>query len=701
MGTLQCVFTAHAGAFQRPDKAISIQAIRSIPCLVFLSFLNSNAIAQNATSDATELDEIIVEEEGEPETPLPLGIGMSGDTLRTTPGSGGDPVRALQSLPGFIYADDEEALPAVRGSRPDDNYFQADFAPVSYLFHFDGLISVFNSDLIKSFDIYQSGYGPEFSGVTGGVFDVQLRDPQTDRFRASIDVSLLQAGLLVEGPVSETQSFYLAGRVSYLDRFLQEDGEAEEEDDDDDGIRLEQFPKYSDYQGKYVWKPSEDNRLTFQFNGASDVAELDIAEDSEEIDTDPLFAGTVLFDELFHEQTLVWDHSVNQKLSVKTLISHSYYEERGLLGGVGSYDISDERILLKSHASYILNDQHDLGAGLQVLQGTVDVDATLALPPCGELDVECISTGAERLSTTETIDSVGTRAFVKDNWYVTDRLTLYPGIAFQHEDYLDKHFVEPRFAAEYTLSENTILSAGIGQYQQAPGFIESNKVFGNPELDYANALHAQLGLQRYFGNSWEIKSEVFYKSLDNLVTSDSVTNFSNDGDGYAYGLDTLIRKNLTDKISGWAAVSLSTARRRDKRTGETFVFDYDQPVNVSLVGNYKFNKKWSIGAKLWAHSGAPFTPVVGAVEDAARPGFYRPSYGTLNSDRFSTYHRVDLRIDRTFKRKNDNTMGLYFELFNILGTKNALEYNYNADYTEKELETQITDDFSFGFKATF
>ena len=679
-------------------QAVSAHNNRSIPWLVFFCLFSPHAVAQSNTSDADELDEIIVEEEGEPETQLPLGIGISGETLRTAPGSGGDPVRTLQSLPGLIYTDDEEVLPAVRGSRPEDNYFEAGFGEMSYLFHADGLTSVFNPDLIESFDIYQSGYGPEFSGVTGGVFDVQLRDPKTDRFRATVDVSLLQTGVLVEGPISETQSFYLAGRFSYWDLFFQ--GQ-EDEEDEEDGITIVQFPKYSDYQGKYVWRPNEDNRLTLQLNGASDIAQIDIAEDSIEIDTDPVIAGTTLFDTLFHEQALVWDYKVNDKLSFKSLLSHSYTDESGKVGGIGYFDIVDERIVLKSHARYALNSRHDLTTGGQVQQGKTDIDASLAIPPCGELDAECFFTDAERISTKETIKSTGIRAFIKDNWYVTDRLTLYPGLAFQRNNYLNKQFVEPRFAAEYTLNEDTVLSAGVGQYQQAPDLEESNDAFGNRNLDYANALHAQVGVQRFISDGWEVKSELFYKSLDNLVTSDPVTRYSNDGEGYAYGLDTLIRKDLTNKISGWAAVSLSKTRRKDKGTGESFVFDYDQPVNVSLVGNYKFNKKWSIGTKLWAHSGAPVTPVVGAVEDAERPGFNRPVYGKLNSDRFPTYHRVDLRIDRTFKRKKDNTMGAYFELFNILGTKNAAEYNYNADYTEKEIEHQITGDFSFGFKATF
>ena len=256
-------------------------------------------------------------------------------------------------------------------------------------------------------------------------------------------------------------------------------------------------------------------------------------------------------------------------------------------------------------------------------------------------------------------------------------------------------------ALEYAVSENTIVSAGFGQYNQAPDFLESDSVFGNPDIEYENAVHAQVGLQRFLDNGWSIKTEAYYKALDNLVTSDPDANFTNEGEGSAYGLDTLIRKELTDKFSGWASFSLAKATRTDKRNDEEYVFEFDQPINVSLVGSYKFNQKWTLGAKLWAHSGAPFTPVIGANEDPDMPGFYRPVYGKLNSDRFPTYHRLDLRLDRAFKRKKDKAMSAYFELLNVLGTKNAAEYDYNADYTEREIVPQLTGFFSLGFKATF
>ncbi len=698
MCTRQLAADTHSRITTASSKQSTGHNRYSTVLLLSLCCPTSIVFAQTVETDITELEEIVVEEEGEPETALPLGIGISGDTLSTAPGSGGDPLRTLQSLPGFNYADDEEGLPAVRGSRPGDNYFQTDFAPTGYLFHTLGL-SVFHPDLIKTFNIYQSAYGPEFSGVNGGVFDIELREPKTDRLRGSVDISLFQAGALIEGPISETQSFYLAGRISYLDLLIGD--QLQDEEPDEEGFSIIEFPKYSDYQGKYVWKPSEENKITAQLNGASDIAAIEAEEGSKDVDTDPIFAGTTSFEQRFHQQVLVWDHVANEKLSFKSLFSHSRSGDKGSIGNAGSFDLIDDSIMLKSHANYALNSQHDLTIGAQITKQDIDLNVSFSLPPCGEFEVECFFTGVEKQTEQLNDTYTSTRAFVKDSWFVNDRLTLYPGLSFHTEDYLDKQFVEPRFTAEYALSDDTIISAGLGQYNQAPDYVVSSRVFGNPDIEYSSALHAQVGVQRSFSRGWSVKSELYYKSLDNLATTDTELNYTSDGEGSAFGLDTLIRKNLTNKFSGWASISLSEASRKDKRTGESFVFEYDQPINVSLVGSYKFNDRWSLGARLWAHSGAPYTPVIDASEDPNTPGFYRPNYGKLNSKRFPLYHRVDLRIDRTFKRKKDNTMGAYFEIQNLLGTKNAAEYDYNADYTERELLTQNEGFFSIGFKASF
>jgi len=668
---------------------------------------HGNAFSQ----ESVELEEIVVEDTGEPEAKLPLGIGISGETLRTMPGAGGDPAKSLQNLPGVNFADDLEGLPAVRGSRPGDNYFQSDFAPVSYLFHVNGWFSVFHPDLIKSFNVYQSAYGPEFAGVTGGVFDVELRDPKNDRIRSTFDVSLYQAGALVEGPLTENQSFYLAGRISYLDLFVADQLE------DDSEVNTVQFPKYKDYQGKYVWQADSDSKLTVQFNGASDESREEVTLPEEEAPNNPGFVEINANKSSFDEQALVWDSAISDRTSIKSMLSHNALLVSGTFGSTGESYVRSDEVLLKSHAKIDINDSHDLEFGGQVLRANADANLSLNNDPCSELEFNCtplnidapstsgtqnlVSSDSRKTSSVKNIKYTAYRAFIKDNWTINDRFTLYPGIALHGEDQLDKQFVEPRLSMEFSLNQSTLLTAGLGQYQQAPGFLESDAVFGNPNLDYSHALHGQIGVQKDFVNGWDIKSEIYYKSFENLVVSNSTDNYSNDGSGHAFGFDTLIRKNLTDKISGWAAIALAEVRRKDDRTGETFLFDYDQPFNVSVVGSYQLNHKWNFGTRLWVHSGAPYTPLLSATTDAENPDAFITQYGKPNSARTPTYKRLDLRIERTFKRKKDNSTIAYFELHNALGTENVADYLYNNDFTEREPIYQLEGFFAFGVKATF
>ena len=668
--------------------------IRCVLCLLLCVF-HGYLIAQSAIADTAILAPIVVEDDEEPEAPLPLGIGISGNSLRTSAGAAGDPVRALQSLPGFNYASDEEAVPAVRGSRPDDNLFLTDFAPSSYVFHVGGAISVFNADLVKTFNIYPSAYGPEYTGVTGGVFDIELREPKTDKFHTTVDVSIFQAGMLVEGPLSENQSFYLAGRFSYLDLLLAD------QIPEEDGVRIDQFPKYYDYQGKYVWKLSSDNKLTVQINGASDENAVFIDENSPEIDNDPIFAGTISEQTSFDEQAIVWDSNPSDLVSLKSIVSHGYSDEQGTFGGAGEIDVSADTWVLKSRATIMLGNDHDLTLGGEFRSAEADIDIDFSLPSCSEFEPDCILTGAQRLSTSESTTFDVYHAYIKDAWYLTDKLALFPGIAYRRESRFDKDILEPRLAAEYALTERTLISAGLGMFTQAPGYLESNAVFGNPDIENIKSVHGSLGIKHTFSDGWSVKSEVFYKALDNLVTSDDVLNYTNDGEGKTYGFDTLVRKNLTEKLSGWLSVSLSESRREDTRSGESFVFDYDQPFNVSLVGSYKINDKWTIGTKLWAHSGTPYTPVTGAQEDENTPGFFIPEYAAINSARLPSYQRLDVRVDRAFKTNKGRKINAWFELLNVLGKENAASYDYNSDYTEREIVPQLEGLFSMGFKASF
>lgn len=645
---------------------------------------------------ANTLDTLVVRPTGEPEAKLPLGTGISGKTLTTTPGSGGDPLRTLQSLPGLVFTDDSEPQPAVRGSRPDDNYFQVDFLPANYLFHAGGLISVFNPDLVKSFDIYPSAYGPEFAGVNGGVFDVKLRDPETDKFSTTLDISMLQAGLLLEGPVTENQSFYLSGRLSYIDLLI-----GDQLDDTEGGVSLVQFPKYTDYQAKYIWKSSDDTIVRFQANGATDDVIVDITEDAPDIQTDPILAGRFQEAREFDQQGVVIDTTLRGNLSVKTAFSHSAEDVKFRIGGAGSLDIGTDILLGKSHVEWAIGEHHDLSMGGQIQREKYIVDLDFNVPVCTEFEADCNLTNAERilLNVHDTITSG--QFFIKDNWYINDRLTLFPGVVVQTEDLQNNTFIEPRIALEYSLTEDLTLTMGAGLYHQSPGIEQLDETIGNPELKYIESTQFLVGLKKEFGDGWDIKSELYYKQLENLVTGDDELRYANNGSGNTYGLDTLIRKQLTNKFSGWLSISVSDSSREHRATGEKFDFEFDQPANLSLVASYEFSKKWTVGAKLGVHSGALYTPVVGATPDTETPGLFNPEYGPLNSKRFPIYQRLDIRLDRTVKKSKGRTYSTYLDILNVLNNRNTSYYEYNADYTERTEETQIPFIVALGFKAKF
>lgn len=674
------------------DKSTSVVSLALLPLAI-------SALLWHSTSHAetTKLDSVLVEPDSEqqPETDNPLGTAISGETLRTLPGSGGDPIRGLQALPGMAYADDSEGEPAVRGSRPGDNIFEVDFSPVGYLFHMGGAISVFNADLVESFSVYPSAYGPEYAGATGGVIDVQLRDPKTDRLQGNVDFSFLHAGALIEGPVAPGQSFYLAARISYLDLLL------EDQLDEEDGISFTQFPKYSDYQGKYVWHTGPDSVLRLQLTGASDEHEIQISEESEEIENEPLLAGRHYNQESFHEQSIVWDRDLSNGARIKSAISHHNGSGDMQAGRAGESHVSTDSYIAKSHFELPLNNEHTLKLGVRASRVDADIKVAFNDPGCTEFEPDCSISNAERLFVDESVQINGLKFFVKDNWYINDKLTLFPSLVFRTEDYLDEQSVEPRFSLEYAHRDDLIFSAGTGLYRAMPDYHEINEVFGNPELEYIDSIHGVIGVQKFFGPGTEIKSELYVKESDKLVTGDETTRYANNGKGTAYGLDTIIHHKLNDRLSGWLSLSLSKADREHKVTGESFDFDYDQPFNASLVANYKISALWEAGAKLWVHSGAPYTPVTGATERADTPGTFDPIYGEINSERFPVYHRLDLRFDRKIPRSNGRNMSAYLEVSNLLGTKNLSGYDYNADYSERTDIEQLPRLISLGFKADF
>ena len=223
--------------------------------------------------------------------------------------------------------------------------------------------------------------------------------------------------------------------------------------------------------------------------------------------------------------------------------------------------------------------------------------------------------------------------------------------------------------------------------------------YGNPHLTHILSDQKVLGITEKYDEGWSMKTEVYYKNITNLVVSDPSKIYVNGGSGRAFGMELLLKKARTEQLSGWFSLTLAKSELRNNITGEAFNNAYDQPVNATLVGNYKYDSNLMVGAKWTFRTGNPYTPVVGT-NGTYSDGRPIPVYAATNAERLPNYHRLDVRLDRSFKTQTGK-LNIYIEFINLYNNDNISGYRYTADYSKKTPVYQLPFLPNFGLELEF
>ncbi|HUX92029.1 MAG TPA: carboxypeptidase regulatory-like domain-containing protein [Gallionellaceae bacterium] len=615
---------------------------------------------------------------------------LKGEELRQLAGSSGDPLRSLQSLPGVAMSNNGGSAPAIRGSGPGENFYYADAIPVGKVFHFGGL-SVFNGDLIENFNLYSAAFAPYYDNVTGAILDITLRNPRSDRLGGKVNISLTGADFLLEGPASENQSFYFAARRSYFDLLIRSIERK--------GVTL-QIPNYWDYQGKYIWNINADNRLSAHMTGSADSLQANIASDSDLAKTQPDLAGAISSKDASATQALVWDSKLLFNINNKLVFGHRTGLTDASIGTAGRIHVVTQSRFIREKVVLPITDNHELTLSSNASNNTVGLDMDFKNTSCTQFNTGCDLSSAPRVQLNDTYITTLWDASAQERWRIVPSFTLIGGLRHSKDNYLNQSYTEPRVGMEWNWSEQTLLTAGWGRHNQQPPGQQIAPNFGNPQLSHIRAEHSVLGISHKPNIDWSWKAEAYYKKFSDLVVGvkDPAINYVNGASGAAYGTELLLKKEATEKLSGWLALTLSRSERRNDLTGESFRFEYDQPINATLISNYKISQEWSLGSK-WAYtSGRPYTPIIGIrTYDGSRP---LPEYAAINSGTLPDYHRLDLRIDRhliydTWK------FNAYFELNNVYRRQNVVGYDYGPNYDKKEAIESLVIPISFGVQGEF
>jgi outer membrane receptor protein involved in Fe transport len=629
--------------------------------------------------------------------------------LLRVPGSGGDPLRAIEALPGVVFSSGRRSEPAVRGSSPKDNKYMIDYLPIDNIFHFDGS-SILNDNVIDKFSLEAAAFDAQYTNATGAVIDTTTRAPYPDQAQGILDLSLLKASLLLETPIDDQQSVYLSVRYSLIQYYI-------EALLDDDDFQFTTVPEYYDYQGKYHVALNETDSLTFQVIGARDKAGILFADDSDQVKKDPSLAGGLSFESNFHTQGLTWEHYLDNGALHQSSLSHKVSDIDFVIGQAGDLTATANDYSLYSRINQPIGLHHNLRAGFEYVQTHINFEGDLSAPPCTELQTDCrLEDSQGSIIASDRLVISSSDVFIADDWDVTSTLRLTPGLLFSHDDYSEQFFAQPKLKSRWEFSDGWWINAAYGEYHKfADNYGQVDKDFGNPDLKQSTSTHYFFGIEQQLNDDWLWKIDTYYKTFDDLITGRlskndplyqglspaqyaAIPRYENNAKGDAYGVEFFVNKDFSDKWYGWASLAYANTEREHKLTKESFKYNYDQPWIINLVSSYELSKGWTLGVKWRYQSGQLITPITGATPDATKPGLFNPEYGKLNSERLPAYHKMDIRLDKNIKRWNTD---VYIEILNAYNQKNTTDYDYDPEYKKRTAVTDLPFLMSFGAKIEF
>jgi len=614
------------------------------------------------------------------------------DVMMSIPGTRGDPLRAIEILPGIARPPFGLGLVIVRGSAPGDTEVLLDGVPIPQLYHFGGLTSVFNGRLLQRIDFYPGNFSSRYGRKMGGIIEVDTRDPATDRIHGNVETSVIDGSILLEGPI--TPKFSIAGSVrrSFIDLFFNALVPTER-------LSVTAAPVYYDYQLFATWRPTDADRIRFRFYGSDDRFRLFLGSGFAD---DPQARGSLGLATRFNFFQTNWQHrySTNAEHDVVFQVGptrlkfNAFQSLRFDLQLVSIYGRSEWRVNVNDHVRVV--------AGIDINTGHFDI--VYRGPPAGTAEGNTQDQQSREVRLHNSGYGIRPGVYV-DAAFTMGRVVVNTALRGDYYSEIQGWSIDPRLIANYRPIENLRLKAGAGLYSQPPEYQESARGLGNPNLEAIHAAHFGLGGDWTIRPGIEVGLEGFYKQLWNRVVQTpqaSGSGFTNGGIGRIYGMELSGRIQPTEgrPYFGYLSYTLMRSERRDHEGDPFRLFDFDQTHIFTAAFSYRFLRHhWEIGSTVRFVSGNPYTPVAQGVFDPVNQSRY-PVPGMTNSARNPFFNRIDIRIEKQWWFSGWK-LALFLDIQNVLNRKNQEALFYNYDFTDTASVSGLPIIPSLGLRGEF
>jgi hypothetical protein len=732
MGAEKFANTDVDGLFSIPQVPEGTYTIR-ITASQFTTYTQEIAIEPNKITDINveltkgkELGpvEVFHDDKDKKVDPRTSVIKITKKDILRVPVTGGvsDIAGYFQTVPGVVSTGDQGGQVYVRGGTPIQNKILLDGMTIYNPFHSIGFFSVFETDLIRTADIYTGGFNAKYGGRISSVMDITYRDGNTKRFAGAVGISPFTSNLLLEGPLSKANnvSFVVSGKASLLEQtskaiypYINQD-----ESGATQGLPF----NFWDLYGKISVKGDGANKLSvFGFSFNDDVTYQAVSNLGWKS-----FGGGTNF--IFVPQ--------NSELFMKGRLNFSSYDitleeealqprESGIFGGELAFDFT-----------YYLprKTKLDYGFGFNYFQTNFRTFNEVNRPITQ--DENTIEAGAY----------VSYRHVSKSKKFI-----LEPSFRVQAYSSVGQVTAEPRFSGKYNINEVFRFKMAGGYYTQnftsttsdqdvvnlfygfitAPaktkvpadftlqngdekeiknGIQKAWHAVGGFEVDLSKKLKMNVeGYYKYFSQMTNInRNKIFEDNADNSDIDDLFKKDFIIENGIAYGGD-IVFTYKSKQVYVWTAYSYGKVTRWDGFTEYAPVFDRRH--NINLIATYTFGKdeSWEVTSRWNLGTGLPFKQTAGVYEEPVLTeidGDYTAGnaneltflYEDGNNGRLPTYHRLDLNMKKTFKFEDKKNMKVEI----IAGVTNVYSRNnifyVNRVTNEKVFQLPIMPSLAVNFK---
>ena len=625
--------------------------------------------------------------------------------LTSVPGTFGDPIRVIQSLPGLVRPPFGLGLLIVRGSNPDDTGIFIDGHSVPSLFHFLGGPSIFNAEMLESIDLYPGGFPSRFGRHHGGVVALETRPTKSDGVHGAAKIDLIDSGGYIRAPITKNVSAAVAGRRSYIDAllplFLPEPSA---------GSQRIVTPVYYDYQGRIDWDLKKEGRLSVFAIGSSDT--LHVFQADADANTSANLDTAIKFFRVMgtYVRPLRGDLKLTLSPSWGTdAITFAGAQAEGA-GPFTSLSVRNKALSYRMRVHGKLRPRLAIDTGIDMLsrvtsfEALVPVDDDLVGSDNGvDIPPSQLFRGSQ---------SLGLAAYADAGIDVSSKLKLIPGLRLDGYilDGQQRSSIDPRMVGRYKLAPPFTAKAYVGRFSQPPQPEALDDRFGNPNVQVEHGYHYGLGYEWKPDRLWSLDSEIYFVDRRNVVvfTPDVImnddgsfeyVNFRNTGRRASYGFEAILKREISARAFGWLSYTFSRSKQTNRNGERWFATGFDQPHVLNAVASFKPGGGWELGAKFQLASGRPDSKVIGATFDADC-GCYDSVTTGNRSTRIETFMQLDVRVEKTWLFELWS-IGAFLDIINVTNRKNQEGIDYDYRFRESTPITSFPIFPTIGVRGTW